>query len=272
MLCKARSIPKLKSAAKEIESYSDSSTGKVDILSLDLSSKDFGKTAKKIEELVSARGAPKILFNVAGTSSAATFLDTPIEEFDRLIDINYLGSAYATKAFLPHMIKSNATNKSKSQIVLTSSAAGQIGVFGYTAYSASKFAVRGFGEVLNQECYNDGIGVTVAYPPDTDTPGFAEENKSKPEETRLISESAGLFTAENVAGKMVRSACNGDNLVYWGVEGWMLSMSSAGMSACDNLFDFSSQVLLNGLLKIHWVVLLSGLSAHYSGCLEEEEK
>ena len=38
-----------------------------------------------------------------------------------------------------------------------------------------------------------GITVTVGLPPDTDTPGFVEENKSKPRETKLISESAGLF-------------------------------------------------------------------------------
>ena len=43
------------------------------------------------------------------------------------------------------------------------------------------------------------IYVCVAYPPDTDTPGFAEENKTKPEECRLISETAGLFSAQQVA-------------------------------------------------------------------------
>ena len=41
--------------------------------------------------------------------------------------------------------------------------------------------------------------MTVSFPPDTDTPGFAEENKDKPEETRLISEAAGLFSPETVA-------------------------------------------------------------------------
>lgn len=44
-----------------------------------------------------------------------------------------------------------------------------------------------------------GISVTVNCPPDTDTPGLQEEDKYKPEETRLISESAGLFKPEVVA-------------------------------------------------------------------------
>lgn len=41
--------------------------------------------------------------------------------------------------------------------------------------------------------------MTVSFPPDTDTPGFIEENKDKPEETRLISQAAGLFPPETVA-------------------------------------------------------------------------
>jgi len=44
-----------------------------------------------------------------------------------------------------------------------------------------------------------GITVTVNCPPDTDTPGLQEEAKYKPEETKLISESAGLFKPEDVA-------------------------------------------------------------------------
>ena len=50
--------------------------------------------------------------------------------------------------------------------------------------------------------------VTVSFPPDTDTPGFADENKDKPEETRLISEAAGLHKADEVG-----SACLHDTLV-----------------------------------------------------------
>ena len=53
--------------------------------------------------------------------------------------------------------------------------------------------------------------MTVSYPPDTDTPGFAEENKDKPEETRLISESAGLFSPETVAKALLNHSlvrCN----------------------------------------------------------------
>lgn len=255
----ARSIPKLKVAAAEIEATCDDSKSKVNTLSLDLSGK-FETTQKKVNELCKMHGAPTILFNIAGTSSAGKFVDTPVKEFLRLNDINYLGTVYTTKAFIPHMIKASTEKDSgvdTGRILLTSSAAGQIGVFGYSAYSPTKFALRGLAETLTAELACYGMGVTIAFPPDTDTPGFAEENLNKPEETRLISEAAGVFTPEAVAKKMVDSACKGEGLVYWGLEGWMLAMGGAGMCICDNVFDFFSQVMLNGLFRLIGLVVLA---------------
>ena len=134
-----------------------------------------------------------MLFNVAGTSSSASFVDTDYEEFERLMKINYLGSAYVTRAFLPFM---KSENNAPRTIVFTSSQAGQVGVFGYTAYSASKFALKGLVEALHMEVARENISVQIAFPPDTDTPGFQLEQVDKPEETRLISDTSGLFQAD----------------------------------------------------------------------------
>ena len=55
----------------------------------------------------------------------------------------------------------------------------QVGIYGYTAYSASKFALRGLGEALQQEVINNDIHVSLVFPPDTETPGFLQgKNKS----------------------------------------------------------------------------------------------
>ncbi len=182
---------------------------------------------------------PTMLFNVAGTSIAKSFVDTDYKTFDRMMDINYLGSAYTTRAFLPYMISSkkdaketNDPNNTKDKdiktasasapasapalaplapplpraIIFTSSQAGQVGVYGYTAYSASKFALRGLAEALQMEVgsgsgsgtdqgrYN--VSVQLAFPPDTDTPGYELEQLEKPEETKLISDTSGLFQAD----------------------------------------------------------------------------
>jgi len=61
-----------------------------------------------------------------------------------MMNLNFFGSAFVTKALLPSM-KANGGGK----IVFVSSLAGLVGVFGYTAYSASKFALRGFAESLS---------------------------------------------------------------------------------------------------------------------------
>ncbi len=66
--------------------------------------------------------------------------------FQKQIDANYLSSVHATRSVIAGMKQQNS-----GRIVFTSSQAGQLGVFGYTAYSASKFALRGFAEALQME-------------------------------------------------------------------------------------------------------------------------
>ncbi len=84
-------------------------------------------------------------------------------------------------------------------MVIVSSGAGLVGLFGYTAYAPSKFALRGLAESLRGELKPDGVAVTIVYPPDTDTPQLAEENLTKPRETKALTAAAGLWTADAVA-------------------------------------------------------------------------
>ena len=82
--------------------------------------------------------APCALINCAGSGPGASFEDTRLEDFDRLMRLNYLGAVNATRAVLPDMKGCRV-----GRIVFTSSQAGQLGLYGYTAYSAAKFALRG---------------------------------------------------------------------------------------------------------------------------------
>ena len=103
--------------------------------------------------------------------------------------INLYGARNAIAALLPHM------RNQGGHIVNVSSIAGLIGVFGYTDYCASKFGLIGFSEALRSELDSQGIMVSVLCPPDTDTPGLAEENLTKPPETLAVSESACVMPA-----------------------------------------------------------------------------
>lgn len=83
-----------------------------------------------------------------------------------MLRINVMGSILPTRACLSAMKKNR-----KGKIIFVSSQVGQIAIHGYTAYGASKWAVRGMAEALQQEVKPFNISVSIAYPPDTDTPG-----------------------------------------------------------------------------------------------------
>lgn len=70
------------------------------------------------------------------------------------MDLNFLGGVNVSKAAIKGMKDNNG-----GRIVFISSQAGQVGVFGYTAYSASKFALRGFAESLQMEVLGEFASV-----------------------------------------------------------------------------------------------------------------
>lgn len=80
------------------------------------------------------------------------------------------------------------------------------GIYGYSAYGASKWAVRGLAEAINMEAIGTNVQVTVAFPPDTETPGFEKEELTKPTVTKLISGSGGLWKPDDVGKKIVHDA------------------------------------------------------------------
>ncbi|KAJ7337158.1 hypothetical protein OS493_010012 [Desmophyllum pertusum] len=141
-------------------------------------------------------------------------------------------------------------NRRKGHIVFVSSIGGQFGIFGFTAYSPSKFAVRGFAETLFMEVKPYDIGVSVVFPPDTDTPGFENENKNKPDETHLISSAGGLFTPEQVAANIVAGIKDRRFLISCGFDGFVVSTLTSGVAPVSSLFELLSQVVLMGPCRL----------------------
>jgi 3-dehydrosphinganine reductase len=152
-----------------------------------------------IEQAIIQQGTPDILITSAGIAIPGYFQDLSSEIFEQTMRVNYFGSLYAVKAVLPAMEAAQ-----KGQIVLISSGAGLIGIYGYTAYSSSKFALRGFAESLRGELKPKGINVSIVYPPDTDTPQLIAENKTKPPETKAITATAKTWSAEGVAREIMK--------------------------------------------------------------------
>lgn len=146
-----------------------------------------------------------ILINNAGGSSQAAFEELPADSFENQMRLNYFSAVDITRPWVERM-KKTWIKTDERRLVFVSSQAGLIGLYGYSAYSPAKFALRGFAEVLQSELKPFGVSVTIAYPPNTETEGFEEELKSMPKETLLISETAGRFSAEAVR-KLKKDIC-----------------------------------------------------------------
>ena len=207
----ARRIEVLEQAAREIETCRISEGQRLSWMSIDVTDRD--KVASGLSRAISEFGPPHIVITSAGIAYPDYFERIPYDKFDLTVKTNLYGIWNVLTALVPAM------KASGGHIVNVSSIAGFMGVFGYTAYSSTKFAVMGMSESLRSEMRPYGIQVSVLCPPDTDTPGLAQENLTKPAETRALGESAGLMSPEDVARAMIRGMEKGKFLILPGMEG-----------------------------------------------------
>jgi 3-dehydrosphinganine reductase len=160
---------------------------------------DGAAVERAVHEAIASLGPPKLLVASAGIVVPGTFDALPLEAFRRTMEVNYFGTLHLVRAALPAMRRAR-----QGRIVMIASGAAFIGVYGYTAYAPSKFAVRGLAEALRSELAPDGIGVSVAFPPDTDTPMLADEIRTRPAATSRIAGSATVLSADAVADAILR--------------------------------------------------------------------
>jgi 3-dehydrosphinganine reductase len=159
---------------------------------------DYDVLAPLLTDFVEQRGTPDYLINVVGYAYPEYILNLTLDDFKQNMDVNYYGQIVPTQILLPHFIEAG-----KGHISFVSSMLGFMGIIGYATYAPSKYALVGIAEVLRHEIKPLGIDVSILYPPDTDTPGFEIENQTKPPETAMLSETAKLFTAEDVASAYI---------------------------------------------------------------------
>ncbi len=184
----ARDRAKLDQALQEIEAEGDSQDQRYGAFSADVTS--YEEVEDAIAAIVEASGAPDILINCAGMVYPGYFEELPLSTFREQMDVNFFGTLHTVKAVVPYMMAQGS-----GHIANISSVGGTYGVFGYTAYSASKFAVCGFTEALRAELKPHNIGVSLVLPFDTDTPQLRGEMKLQPLETKVITSVA---TLENI--------------------------------------------------------------------------
>jgi short-subunit dehydrogenase len=121
-----------------------------------------------VDQVIRKYGRIDILLNNAGYGQFERFQDMPIQNFEAMMDTNYMGVVRCTKAVLPHMKEQRG-----GHIVNIASMAGKIGSAKSTSYTATKHALLGFTNSLRMELRNEGIVVSAINPGPIDTEFFA---------------------------------------------------------------------------------------------------
>ena len=193
----ARSQEPLDDAVARIKEKRQNSDQRVEAMVLDVSDNDAVESTMRaaVEEF----GVPDVLIANAGIGCAGYFEDITYDAFDTVMKINVYGVRNVVAALVPAM------KDLGGHIVIMSSMAGLVGVFGYTGYSTSKFALIGFAESLRSELKRQNIAVSVVCPPEVDTHFLETEALSLPPEARLVKDMAGRLSPEKAAEAVVRT-------------------------------------------------------------------
>lgn len=135
---------------------------------------DWDAATAAVDTLVEQVGPPSAVVTAAGTDACGPLLEIDPVDWRRVIDVNLLGTVAVVRAALLHLERSRGT------VVTVSSTLGLRGADAATAYSASKFAVRGFSQSLATE-YAGRVGVTCLVPGGMRTAFFdGREDRFKP--------------------------------------------------------------------------------------------
>ncbi len=184
----ARSENRLKEAALALK-------GEHGVFVLDVASTE--QVFDTMEQIVKRYGKIDILINNAGFGVFERFIDAPLEHFEEMMEVNYMGTVRCTKAALPYMLQAGS-----GHIVNVASLAGKIGSAKATAYSATKHAVLGFTNCLRHELKGTGVFVTAINPGPIDTPFFL---RADPSGTYVKNVEWLMLKPETVAKEVVRA-------------------------------------------------------------------
>ncbi|XP_076949983.1 3-dehydrosphinganine reductase TSC10A-like [Bidens hawaiensis] len=254
----ARNLKRLEEAKTYIRLF----TGiDVNIVSADVC--DF----EAIKEAVERAGPIDVLICNHGYSAPQELENQHLKEIESLIDVNLIGNFNLVKVALPGM--KNRSDRKPVSIALMSSQAGQVGIYGYTTYSASKFGLRGLAEAVQQEAIVHDIHVSLIFPPETDTPGLSEAKTRMPQLTSIISASSGTMRVDEVAKKTLNGIKRGSFIVFCNFEGFLLWIATIGASPQRSYLMAFVEVFLASVIRI---VTLCYLCSWYGSILKWHAK
>jgi len=213
----ARKKTDLRRAVDEISKLRMHESQSVESISCDAT--DMKLLGTLLADHIKKNGVPDYLMNFVGYSNPNYVQNLKIEDFKNNMESNYYGQLVPTLTLLPYFMQ-----KKKGYIVNCSSVVGYMGLLGYAAYAPAKYAIFGLTETLRNELKRYNIRFSILCPPDTDTPGFAMENKTKPVELKIMSKGGGFMTPDEVAVKLMQGIAKKKFYIMPGQSRFLWSM------------------------------------------------
>lgn len=193
----------------------DNPHSKIHTISVDLL--DSASRQQSIMEAEKQLGHIDILINAAGLMSYRPFAEEDPVLLERIMQLNCMAPMLMTRQLLPSMLQ-----RGSGQIVNIGSTFGSIAFAWFSAYSASKFALRGFSEALRRELGGTGISVTYIAP-------RAVRTKLNSEAVYRMAEATGMNmdSPDHVAQQIVKAISAGRKDVYLGFpESWFVRINA----------------------------------------------
>ncbi len=148
--------------------------GDASVLTADLT--DRAQALDAVEQAVRTFDRLDIVVNAAGVMLNGPIVDAPVDEWDRMVEINVRGLLYVCHAALPHLLRAASSEpRQVADLVNVSSIAGRFANRGAGVYNATKFGVNAFSESLRQEVTKQHVRVCVIEPGAVDTELFGHQ-------------------------------------------------------------------------------------------------
>jgi NADP-dependent 3-hydroxy acid dehydrogenase YdfG len=148
-----------------LEALAERIGGGTKVLVIEADVTDEEQARAMVDRTVSELGRLDTLVNNAGVMLLGPIVDAPIEEWQRMVQLNVLGLLYCTHAALPHLLRAAEDDpRHVADVVNVSSVAGRVVRQGSGVYNATKFGVVAFSESLRQEVTKRHVRVSIVEP------------------------------------------------------------------------------------------------------------
>lgn len=176
---------------------------------------------------------PDYIFNCAGSATAKLFKDLTAKDFSSGIDLNYKTAINVVHAGFKQILLTHPTlnydEHKQRHVVLFSSVVAYFPFIGYSQYAPMKAALQSLSHVLRQELRPYNFRVSCVYPGNFDSEGFQEEERFKPEITRMIEGLSKPIPPGECAELILNKLDRGYDSITTDYIGWFLSGAALGV-------------------------------------------